>query len=346
MIGKIVKGTAQSAIALTIAFEAALLNMPDLVSSPIEDYMKDHDINAELIEGIRTDNIRVYEEHNSLANAHLTAFLVWNNLKGFDTISALLDPLKALPSMEGQRATIHSVDGKCMMFMPDPDLGVRKLLSMHLQIPESDLEISKKTKNLFRPNILLHELGHTQPMPDLKREYCADIGIPAHSKTYHEAHNVHPLMNELAADDFSINNLDDQGVIDFIIAYRAVTAFNHLHDISHDTAIYLDERYRRGSLSLRDEIPNHLDYKSELSSDFSSYIERYDSEELAPYKIYKAALDYLENHENTEGIRESSRRMVELYVEGIEYFAPTKSKSLQAERSSLNANIDASPTII
>jgi len=49
----------------------------------------------------------------------------------------------------------------------------------------------------------------------------------------------------------------------------------------------------------------------------------------------------LDNHADTGKVRESSRRMVELYVKGVEYFAPTKSEELRAMRNSQDLEGDS-----
>ena len=65
MVRKTLKRGAQAAIGLTVAFEVALLNLPDLVSSPLEEYMQENDIPLEIVEGMKTDGMRVYHEQES-----------------------------------------------------------------------------------------------------------------------------------------------------------------------------------------------------------------------------------------------------------------------------------------
>ena len=340
MIGKTLKRSAKAAVALTVAFEVALLNMPDLVSSPLEEYMQDNEIPLELVEGMKTDGMRVYHEHGHLSALHLSALLFANNAKNFDFLWAMVEPLRALPSVYGEMGSLHASHGACMIVMPDKDRTVDEIISKTTGIPESDLELTEKLRSTFKTNILIHEVAHGQPMERLNQEYC----VQEHGTAVDNSGSSE-LYSEIRSDDVSLDLMNDADVTDYMIAYRAVTAFNHLHDISHDTAIYLDEWYNIGSLSLRGEMPNHFDYKNEFAQVFSPYIERYHSEGVAPYQIYKAALDYLDDHADSGNVRESSHRMVKLYVEGVEYFAPTKSRALRANRAYPSLEGDISPII-
>ena len=340
MVRKTLKRGAQAAIGLTVALEVALLNLPDLVSSPLEEYMQENDIPLEIVEGMKTDGMRVYHEHGHLSALHLSALLFTNNAKNFDFLWAIVEPLRALPSVYGDMASLHASHGDCMIFMPDKDQTIDDLISKTTGIPEFDLELTEKLRNTFKANILVHEVAHGQPMERFNQEYC----VQEHG-TAVDSSGSSELYSELRSDDASLDLMKDADVTDYMISYRAVTAFNHLHDISHDTAIYIDEWYNKDSLSLRGEMPDHLDYKNDFAQVFSPYVEKYSSEEPAPYQLYKAALEFLDDHADTGKVRESSQRMVELYVRGVEYFAPTKSEELRAMRNSLNLKSDSSPVV-
>ena len=334
MLGKIIKRAAKSAAALTLAFEAALLNMPDLVSSPVEEYMEDNGIPLELIDGVRTDNIRVYDDHSHLSALHLASFLIWENAKNMDLVQAYIEPFMALPYMYGNMASIHAAYGECMIYMPDPNRSIEELVSIASGIPKDDLELSQKFIDTFRTNILLHEIGHAQPQVINEKGYCERSRVPKHKKSAQDFKNVLSLLDELRSDDFSLDLMSDKDVSDYVIALRAVSiAFYYAGDMSHDTAIYLDEWYRKKIFNSRNELPDHKKNMEQLTSMLTPYLENYSSEKVKSYKVFKAMLDFLDDEEVVGQAPYFSRRVAELLVEGLEYLAPTKASELRMNRS-------------
>ncbi len=333
MLGKVIKRTAQSAGALTLAFEVALFNMPDLVSSPVEEYMKDNEIPLELIKGVRTDNMRIYDEHSHLSALHLASFLFWNNAKNMDFLWAYVDPIRSIPFMYGDMASLHAANGKCMVYMPDLDRNVDEMISLSSGIPKDDLELSQKIIDTFRANILIHEIGHAQPLAMNEQEYCERSQIPTYKKSAYYSKHVLPLYMELRSDDFSLERMNDSDVSDYIIAFRAVTEFNKTSNVSHDTSLFLDEWFNKKNMSIRSEIPDYQKNKEQLISILTPYIERYSYEQVKPYQIYKAALDFLDDEKVSGEVPYSLRRITELFIEGVEYLAPTKANELRMDRS-------------
>ncbi len=345
MLGKVIKRTAQSAGALTLAFEVALFNMPDLVSSPVEEYMEDNEIPLELIKRANTDNMRIYDEHSHLSALHLASFLFWNNAKNIDFLWAVVDPLKSIPLMYGDMASLHAANGKCMVYMPDQDESVNALISRYSGIPKDDLELSQKIIDNFRANILIHEIGHAQAMAINEQEYCDRSQIPAYKKSAYYSKHVLPLYMELRSDDFSLERMNDRDVTDYIIAYRAVSEFNKTSNVSHDTSLFLDEWFNKKNMNIRSEIPDYQKNIEQLISILTPYIERYSSEQVKPYQFYKAALDFLDDEKVSGKISYSLRRVTELFVEGLEYLAPTKANELRMNRSHQKTLSDTAPSV-
>ncbi len=307
--------------------------------------MEDNEIPLELIKRVRTDDMRVYDEHSHLAALHLASFLFWNNAKNIDFLWAFVDPLSSIPEMYGDMASLHAANGKCMVYMPDLDRNVDEMISLSSGIPKDDLELSPKIIDTFRANILIHEIGHAQPLAMNEQEYCERSQIPTYKKSAYYSKHVLPLYMELRSDDFSLERMNDSDITDYIIAFRAVTEFNRVNNVSHDTSLFLDEWFNKKSMSIRNEIPDHQKHKEQLVSILTPYIERYSSEQVKPYQIYKAALDFLDDEKVSGKVSYSMRRITELFVEGLEYLAPTKANLLRMDRSRQKPLSETAPSV-
>lgn len=333
MLKKVLKTGTQSALGLAIAFEIALLNMPDLVSSSLDEYMEENDIPKSLVENIQVDNIRVYDKPDGLSSFHLSGMQLWNNAKNIDSVSALLGSASAFGR---PFPSISSAYGECMISMPEDLSKPEEFLANTLEIPLEDMELSDKEKDIFWSYVLLHEIGHAQPLEDglMTKEYCHNW---ERSREFLLADQDYlAFQDEFKSELVALSAIDDPDITRLAIAYRAVTGFIS-EDVAHDFGIYisdaLEENVNYGSIAVQ-----HLKERQPfIDRVFQPFLDRYSEGMDKTYRGYLAALDFMDDEDTQNGVSENMLRRVRLFIEGVEYFAPRKTQELRIERENVAA---------
>ena len=327
-----------------LAAHVALLQFPDLVSDPLEKYMKEHDIPLALVKDIDTSNIRVYDNDSILAPMHGAAFKTQYAMKnsiwlhqayynGFmDVYNVGYDKGGATMFSDGADTIIATYDETPFEY-----------ISRHTGIPVEDIEIDEKYTDLIRFKILMHEISHIG-----WREYkssCADYKPPTDEDSYTRS-------RETIADLDSIEPMKniDVDMSKYILSFRAltqgkgtVTSYNRENIISsHDTAVYLDALLEGKECDDLPDFDGHDEDKARLSNIMINYgasapynFPDYQSES---YSIYHILLDFLENIDAHDDVAPRIKRTAELYVEGVEFFAPTRAAEIRAQRDLMNDN--------
>lgn len=330
MLKNIVKRGVQSALGLALVFEVALLNMPDQISSSLEDYMAENNIPTSLVENVQTDDIRVYHEPDGLSSMHLAAFLFWNNAKEGDPIHAMVDPIRVGLSPD-RYPEIWPAQGECMIRMPKSPFDAEEFVAEHAGVQIHDLELSEEVKQNLLSFILMHEVGHAQRSQDGMKEFCENRNT--RNESINAVQNIIPLQEELRGELFALEKFDAPEIMDFSVAFRSVTGF--LSDnVSHDIAIYMPSHEMDNNADALPDISKHFEMKQEFVQLFMPFLNDQPLEENLTYRAYKAALDLLEDNAAMDELSPAMIQMTEQYIKGLEYLAPMKAGELRLERGS------------
>ncbi len=337
-----------------LAAHVALLQFPDLVSDPLEKYMEENNIPLALVKDIDTSNIRVYDNDNILAPVHGAAFLAWRKMKLFIN-PQLINPHKAYEEYYSGFTKVSNVGydtGSAYMFSDGADTMITmydeipfEYISLVTGIPVEDIEIDEKYTDLIFFRALAHEISHIGYHK--YNSSCSNNNKTPIDYNTNESKRSIEIMADLGAIDL-MKNIDID-MSEYTISMRSFAPFRNISS-SHSTAVYLDALLEGKECGdLPDPIGHDEDrkkliniiinYSINAGYDFPIY-------NSGSYVIYHLLLDFLENINTHDDITSRMKRTAELYVEGFEFFAPTRAAEIRRQRDLVNQNTnEAVPSV-
>lgn len=333
---KITGGLFGAPVGLLLAFHAALLQFPEHVSSSLEDYMKNNDIPLELIDGVNTDNVRVYNDNSRLAAMYAGAASV---SKGWGCHIEYCWPMyfEMFNDVSNNVAFMHYArDDEYMISMNLKSTAAEDIQGF-TYIPVEDVEADETLADIFFYRTFVHEVAHAA------REHY----IYNQSRGYSNAHaevNVrdfsyveHTLSEEIIADLRAIQAIKStlgKDISREMIYKRAIAAVVW-DDITHASSVFLEEVLAGKN---EEELPSVKKIEEKLAI-LNQYI--YDAAEPIllevskeypndlVYKFYVYAMELQANAPLYNDLPYMAQRNLDLFVEGVEYFAPTKAAEIK-----------------
>ena len=323
-----------------LAAHVALLQFPDLVSDPLEKYMEENNMPLALVKDIDTSNIRVYDNDSILAPMHGAAFKTWHAMKNFIWLhqayySGFMAAYDVGYDKNGAEMFFDGADTMIAMYDKTP---AKEYISLQTGIPAEDIEIDEKYDDFIRFWVLMHEISHIG-----EQEYKAscDNKAPIDYSTDESKRN-REIMADL--DSIGLMNNIDVDMSEYNLSIRALSQIRRMDfkDVfsSHDTAVYLDALLKDVECDALPDSEGHDKDQKELSIIMLSYAINagYDFPDYnsGSYVKYHLLLDFIENIDAYDDITPRMKRTAELYVEGFEFFAPTRAAEIRQQRNLRN----------
>jgi len=336
---------AAAVLGASVLSHMAVVHIPALTSSPLEEYMKDNNVPLGLVDGMTTDDIRVYDK-NGAVSAHNFA---WNQAceKSHLLVKSGLgininDDFKQTYAKNFAR--VRDGDARIVFdfgaynhdqIIAQARIDIKDHLHDLLGFDVSDIEIGDAYTDFEYFFMLMHEVSHAR-YPDFYGSVTSEK---------EDSKNEKVLRGEIAADYGAIQALEGIGhdISDYVIARRAVSSVSIVS--THQTAYYLDALVA-GDDVLPDVVGHDLDQEL-FKKMVSVYKGQYDQTLSDKEIMYLSTLDFLDSEDLENLASPRTYRMAELYVEGIEFFIPSRAKELRIIRDNFhNGFCKARPLIL
>ncbi|MCB1532504.1 MAG: hypothetical protein KDJ35_06525 [Alphaproteobacteria bacterium] len=313
---------------------------PNLTSSSPEEYMKNNDIPPELAEGLNLDNIKIYD-NNGLYSAHYAGakYARTSDKDWKDRWKKYKEGFLEVFSDEASIRREDNTEEKQVILIPQDK--ILSWISKGTGIPEDHIEISDEDlKNIYYW-IFLHEISHGNESKYQDSETYLSENPRNNIKIDSLNFIKLVLSGEIGADYSALKALKEKCNPDSgktVIAYRS---FNiGPYDPVHDTAYYLEKMDMISNSKFWPDLKPYPDIDKNIYKAIGANLPQYfETSSDFIYLEYLAALDALEKiSESTNPLlfSDNEKRFMadklRLFVEGIEYFAPTKAQEARLER--------------
>ncbi len=308
------KATA-AVLLLTLSAQSVLQKNPDIVSSPVEDYMQENDIPLALIDGLDVEGLRVYDENNLSAAFH-ASFLGYED---------------AASNVFNERAVFMRGDEYSMIVM-SPKRTAAEEVSYFAGIPVDDVQVDEKMGDLFHYWTLMHEVGH----------FSDNVSKSARNS---DPKRVRVLLNdertlsgEIFADKFALDRVGELNpdLEQHVLYLRALNGVLG-QSASHSSAVFLEAMFSEDEIQIPtlEGVEHKYDLlREELIFSYAHLYMRNDldmpDDEPSSYVYYLGALDLKDRPDIVEDLPLSIQRALDIYMEALEFYAPEKTIQLQS----------------
>ncbi len=341
--------TASTVVTGALALHMAVVNIPALTSSSLDDYVRHNDLPEALLDDVKNpENIRVYDDNNVFSAHHYA----WNKTKDdlFDRKGKwfISDDFRQSYAeqfdyaINGVSRVSYDIDGIDAQIILAPRQSVRDHIAETFGFDADDVKIPERLSDTKFMLTLMHEVSHTKKktyhakQADSTRANVARSTPEKNADAPHEA----TLRGEVAADYGAIKAVDHVGDIpqearDFQVALRAIVFLTK--EPTHDTAIYLDDLFPKDQGWEKYDVNGHVEDRDVLLDSVKEYERKYDDIDNRYLRTYLAMMDVIEFDavDPDKNVNERMLHIAELYIEGIEYFVPEKAEQLKEMREEM-----------
>ncbi len=338
-VGKVFNPLAKlggGAVVLAMAVHGALINSFDAVTTPIQDYMAQKNIPAEVLKDKKLAGARVFDRESFIAQHYMDSVRFQEKLHELLGAEHRDKRLPEVSAMDDQ-ASLITIDGRKAIAMPTYG-DVYTQIHKRTGIPVEDLEFDKGLQQADIAFMLGHEFEHLDRYRNL-------WDVRTHNDP---AHVVHDHREEVISDEASLDGAVrvHPHAREFVLAWRGVAGMRQfadlqnnaeLKDISviHNTAPFIENAQHGGNDLLYPDLHKFMKAVNDrVQERMKAYSVADDS-----HRMYLGYLDLAADVKRVESagdpIAPAAKQIIDLYIKGYEYLAPTRAAWLRENKDSL-----------